>query len=202
MSKPRILIIDKITQHVENISAILKTIAGYEVDCAVKYKEGMAFFNEHEYDYIIIDHSCKDSDALMESMLGMKNRQKFILLSESLNCPINCDDCLNTFQFIRLLKPIKITEVFKYIQNKVDFICPNKHRFENINTLEKLNDLINIKEYSFYNKKELVDNCLYFKAAVNKNLDLGELYRIENLINKDFFELNVLDDYCIEVKSK
>ena len=202
MTKRSILIIDRITQKVEEFSSVLSDLSDFHIDNSIKYDESIAYFDNNKYEYIIMDHSCKDADLLLEYILTKNPQQKFILLSDTLNCPVDCTFCLNTFQFVRLLKPVKLLEVFKLIKGKVDFVCPNKHRFENIDSIEKLYDLINIDEYGFYKIKEIVNGSLYFRPKDQSNIDIDELNKIQDLVNSDFFESEVLGDFCIKVQMK
>jgi len=196
------LIIDEITQQVEELADILNTLSDYEVDNSIKQKDNIAYFDKNKYEYVIMDHACACSDEFMEYVLTKDPKQKFILLSDSLNCPIACDFCLSTFQFVRLLKPVKLVDIFKYIQNKVEFVCPNQYRFENIDTIEKLTELINIDEYAYYNKKEIIDNCLYFRPMPDSNINVSELTKIQDLINKEYFTTSILEDFCIKVENR
>lgn len=202
MPKSKILIVDKITQQVEEFSSILKTLSDFDITNSTKYEESTSCFDKNKYEYIIMDHSYQGADKFMEYVLTKNAKQKFILLSDSLNCPVDCTFCLDTFHFVRLLKPVKLIEVFNYIKNKIQFECPNKYQFENIDTIEKLDALIDISEHTFYKGKEIIDGCLYFRPLSGKNINIIELDKINNLINEDFFEIEVKEDFCIKVEKK
>jgi len=202
MSKQKILIVDNITHQVEEFSTILSTLSEFDITNSVKYEDSISFFDNNNYEYIIMDHSCKGSDDFLEYVLTKSPQQKFILLSDSLNCPITCDTCINTFNFVRLLKPVKLIEVFNYIKNIIAFECPNKNRFENIDSIEKLETLIDISEYTFYKGKEILDGCLYFRPLSGKNMNINEMDKIKDLINGDFFEIDIKEDFCIKVQKK
>lgn len=202
MPKLKILIIDEITKQVEEFSSVLDNLTPFDIHKTTQFEDCIKYYDNNKYEFVIMDHSCKDSDKLLDYILTKNGKQKFILLSDSLNCPIDCSFCLNTFEFVRLLKPIKIIEVFKYIQNKMEFSCPNQYKLNNLDSIEKLFELINIEEYSFYKYKEIIDECLYFKPENDSNVNIEELNKIQNFTNNDYFETKVMGDFSIKVEKK
>ena len=202
MSKPKILLIDEMTNKTNIFLSVLDNLSQFTIHSSIQFMDCVEYYDNNRYEYIIIDHKYKDSDELLDYILTKNAKQKVILLSDTLNCPVDCNFCLNTFTFVRLLKPINISEVFKYIQNETEFSCPNQYRFEEIDSIEKLFDLINIKEYSFYKEKEIIDDCLYFRPEENSNINMKELNIINELIDKNKFETKVMKDFCLAVKKK
>ena len=202
MSKMKILMIDEINDKVNIFSSVLENLSQFTIHNTIKFLDCVEYYDTNDYKYVIIDHSHKESDELLEYILTKNEKQKIILLSDSLNCPVDCTFCLNTFDFVRLLKPVKIDEVFRYLTQEIEFSCPNKFEFELIDTVEKLFDLINLKEYSFYRRKEIIDGCLYFKPEENSNINTKELDKINNLIDKNKFETKVMKDFCLEVRNR
>lgn len=168
----------------------------------MEYENVISLYNKNEYKFVILDHSTPDANEMIEYILNKNPQQQFILLSDSLKCPIHCDFCLNNFRFIRLLKPIDIRETFKYITHKVDFVCPNKHVFLNFHTLEQLDKLINLEQNSCYVKKEILEGKLYIKPDTHTNINMYEVEKIKNLVNGDFFTLNIVSDGLIEITPK
>jgi hypothetical protein len=202
MQKQRILLVDTITFDTENLTNILNEFFEYKVDMTVEYEKAISMYSNNSYEFIILDHNVPNSDAIIEHVLTKNPLQKFILLSESLQCPIPCNICLSNFSFVRLLKPIDLIETFKYIKNKVEFVCPNKHVFSNINTLQQLNEFINLEKNCSYKQKELTENQLYIKPDFTKNVDMYEVERIKNLVNEEYFIFSILDDGIIEIALK
>ena len=200
MGEHKILIVDKLNQQTEDFSAILNTLSTFEITNASTHDESLQLFNRHTYEYIIMDHNSKNAEEFLSVVLGEKPLQKFILLSDSLQCPVSCDLCLSKFHFVRLLKPIKMIEIFRYIQKDIEFTCPSQYKFENILTLQQLHDLINISDFSFYKYKELLDDTLYFRPKGSSNINVDELNKIQNLINEEFFTVEVLGDFCLKVQ--
>lgn len=202
MTKLKILIIDNITKEVNKFSSTLDELSLFTIHNSTKFQDCINYFDNNKYEYIIIDHSIKDADELMDYILTKSANQKIILLSDTLNCPVKCTFCLDNFQFVRLLKPIKIIEVIEYIQNKIEFSCPNQYRFENLDSVEKIYDLLSIEDFSFYKQKEIIDESLYFRPEESSNLNQKELDKILNLVNHKTFKSKVMKDFSIKVEKK
>jgi hypothetical protein len=200
--KENILLIDNVIYDTEVFCNILSELFKYEIDTVLEYESVIVLYNQNEYAFVLLDHSVPDANKMIEYILNKNPQQQFILLSDSLKCPVHCDFCLENFRFIRLLKPIDVRETFKYITRKVDFICPNKHVFLNLHTLEQLNELINLQENSCYIKKEILNGKLVIQPNELKNINMYEIEKIKDLVNEDFFTLNIVSDGLIEITSK
>jgi len=196
-----ILIIDESLKAIERLTMLLTHLTSYSYDVVYDYKSAIEAFKNNSYNYIVIEHNCKNSNEFMEYALTTKKEQKIILLSDSLNCPIDCNTCLTHYRFVRILKPASPDDILKYItDNDKEFTCPNKYRFENIDTLEKLYEFINLDENYFFTIKELKDNTLYIKSKLEGTLRFDELIKIEDLVNKKYFNVVVCHDNSIEIK--
>lgn len=105
MSK-KILIIDDSFHSTQKLSILIENLTSFEVVSLDDIDMATEYFKKNEYEFVIIEHNCKNSNNFMNIALELKPKQKMILLSDSINCPVDCDTCLSLFKFVRLLKPI------------------------------------------------------------------------------------------------
>jgi len=201
MNSKKILLIDDSEKSKERLLLLLNNTTDFKCDIPNKQESAKSLFENNSYEFVIIEHASKDASSFMDFALDLKPKQKMILLSDSLNCPIDCDTCLTKFNFVRLLKPISIKSIMKYLVNidDNDFNCLNKYRFDNVDTLEKLYEFIYLDENYFFTHKELIDDTLYIKTKLKSTLRFDELIRIENYINKEYFDFNLIEDNTISI---
>lgn len=198
----RILIIDESESCIQKLTILFKEHTSFNVDVTSDYDEALKFFNENTYENIIIDHNCKVSNPFMGYILEKKPEQRVILLSDTLDCPIDCTNCLHTFHFVRLLKPINYKEVLKYINTEYIFECPNKFRFENVDNLEKLYGFINIENNFFYVRKEFLEEKIVVKAKSSSPMNFNELSKLQTFISKEYFKFEVEEDFSVVITMK
>ena len=200
MKNKKILIIEESNQSIERLTLLLSHLTDCTYDVMYNYESAIDAYKNSSYEYIIIEHNCKNSNEFMSFVLSKNSQQKIILLSDSLNCPLDCDTCLSLYKFVRLLKPANSKDIIKYISNDdITFTCPNKYRFDSVDTLEKLYEFFYLDENYFYTVKELKDNILYIKSKVNGTLRFNELIKIEDFVNKKYFNITVKDDNTLEI---
>jgi len=200
--KKRVLIIDESQSCIEKLTILFKEHTTLSSDVAYTYDEATSFFDANVYESIIIDHNCKAANPFIEYILEKKVEQKVILLSDTLDCPVNCEDCLHNFRFVRLLKPINFKEVLKYVNADYIFECPNKYRFERVDSLESLFDFIHLNNNFFYIEKEIIDNKILIKPKSSKSMNFKELSKIEAFVSLDYFDFNVKEDFIVEITIK
>ena len=152
MHLKKVLIIDESERSKDRLNVLINNITDYQVDIPKNPDDAKKLFDSNFYCFVIIEHNCKIANDFMSFVLEHNPKQKMILLSDSLNCPIDCDTCTSNFNFVRLLKPITIENITQFLVNGSDddFICPNKYRFDNIDSLEKLYEFIYLDENYFY----------------------------------------------------
>ena len=200
MQDKKVLIIEESEVAKERLILLINNITNLKVDTPKNINNAKELFDKNSYEFIIIEHNCKQSDEFMDYVLRINSKQKMILLSDSLNCPVDCDTCSKKFNFVRLIKPITMDNVVKYLVKKDEnFICPNKYKFDNVDTLEKLFEFVYLDENYFFTEKELKDNCLYIKTKLTGTLRFDELIKIEDLVNKKYFQLSVMEDNTIVI---
>ncbi|WP_419763534.1 MAG: hypothetical protein ACNI28_06890 [Arcobacter sp.] len=201
MNSKKVLILDESKISKERLVLLATSITNFEIDTPVDVKSAKELFDNHTYAFIILEHNCKISDEFMTYVLSLNPKQKMILLSDSINCPVDCDTCVDTFKFIRLLKPISIDNIVKYLLNgdNENFICPNKYRFDNIDSLEKLYDFVYLDENFYFTQKELKDDTLYIRTKLSGTLRFEELAKIEDNVNKKYFNLTFTEDNDIAI---
>lgn len=187
----KILIVNETQKSIDTLNVIIEQYTKYDIEINDNVEEIIVNYKNDNYEFIIFDHSFEGSDRIMDFVLSRNPNQKAILLSDSLLCPISCDFCLNNFKFVRLLKPVNAIDVLNYINNNCSFECPNKYRFENIDTLDKLYEFINLEDNSYFRKKELDDKRIIIKNTQLGNIRVKELEKIQNLINENFFNINI-----------
>jgi hypothetical protein len=199
MNSKKILLFDDSEKSKERLILLLDNTTDFKCDMPNKEESAESLFESNSYEFVIIEHSSKGASSFMDFALDLKPKQKMILLSDSLNCPIDCDTCLTKFNFVRLLKPITVKSILRYLVNieDNDFNCLNKHRFDNVDSLEKLYEFIYLEENYFFTHKELVDNSLYIKTKLKSTLRFDELIKIENYVNKEYFDFNLIEDNTI-----
>lgn len=199
MNSEKILVLDNSEKSKEKLLLLIDNISDFKVDVPSSFDEAKELFSNNEYKFVIIEHNCKKSNEFMTFALEKLPMQKMILLSDSLNCPIDCDTCVSKFRFVRLLKPISTASIFKYLVNfkDDDFICPNKYKFDNIDTIDKLYEFIYLEENYFFTQKEIKDDVLFIKTRLKGTLRFDELVKIEDYVNKKYFNLKVTEDNTI-----
>lgn len=196
----KILIVDKSQNSIELLKLLLTNYSEYIVDVESEYEKIVAGYTNEKYEYIIFDHSCEIADELMNHILTTNPSQKCILLSDSINCPVSCEMCLSTFKFVRLLKPLNPKDVLHYIDKENEFICPNRYIFDDINTLEKLYQFLNLEYNTFYRQKELLEDKIVIKPSNSTNINILELEKLEDNVNDKYFSFVVLPTNVIEIK--
>lgn len=196
-----ILIIDQSHKTINLIDLIVSTYTNYNPINEIHKDNILKLLSNTIFEYIIIDHIIEFSDEIIMYILTETPKQKVILLSDHIKCPLNCDDCICTYNFVRLIKPIEPLALLNYLNNSTSFLCPNKDKFKSINTLEKLFKFINLEDNTFYKTKELSTDKMIMKSSLG-NLNVNELSKIENLINDSFFKILVNQNNDIEISVK
>ena len=180
-----ILIIDHSFRTVSLLNLIVTEFTNYQTTIETKKSKIITLLDNLIYEYIIIDHIIEHSDEIIAYILNKNPKQKVILLSDHIKCPISCEDCFSLFQFIRLIKPVNPRTILNYLNNSNDFLWPNKNKLKSINTVDALFDFINLEDNSFYKNKELINNKIILKS-INGNMNINEIFKIENLVfNKE-----------------
>ena len=67
--------------------------------------------------------------------------------------------------------------------------------------VDALFNFINLEDYSFYKNKELIDNKIIIKS-ITGNMNINEVFKIENLVNESFFKMEVNANNEIEITVK
>ena len=67
--------------------------------------------------------------------------------------------------------------------------------------VDALFNFINLEDYSFYKNKELIDNKIIIKS-ITGNMNVNEVFKIENLVNESFFKMEVNVNNEIEITVK
>ncbi len=199
MSK-KILIVDTSENCTELLKLLLENFSKYTPEIQSDYNTIISKYKNDKYEFIIFDHSCKISNNLIEHILSNNPTQKCILLSDSINCPVDCDTCKDSFKFIRLLKPIDAKSVLQYIEAKNQFACPNTNVFDSIDTLEKLFMFLNVENNTYLTKKELLKDKILISSSFGRSLRIDEMDKIEDNISKKYFKMNVLANNNIEIR--
>lgn len=196
-----ILIIDQSNKTVALLNLIVTEFTNYKTTVETKKDNIINLIDNTIFEYIVIDHIIEHSDEIITYILNNNPKQKVILLSDHIKCPVSCEDCFSLFQFVRIIKPVKPRTILNYLNNSSDFVCPNKDKLKSINTIDKLYDFINLEDNSFYKNKELIDNKIVIKQAT-ANMNVNEILKIENLINESYFKMEVNENNEIEISVK
>jgi hypothetical protein len=194
----KILIIDQSFRTINLLDLIVSTYTNYN---PIKESNKENIFNllsNTDFEYIIIDHTIEYSNEIIMFILNKNSKQKVILLSDHIKCPLPCEDCVCTYNFVRLIKPVEPKSLLNYLNTSIDFLCPNKDRFSSINSLDKLFQFINLEDNVFYKTKELLKDKMIINAS-SGNININELSRIENLVNDSFFKILINNSNDIEV---
>ncbi len=196
-----ILIIDPSHKTIELLDLIVSKYTNYNPINEINKDNVLKLLSSMDFEYIIIDHIIDYSDEIIEYILDKTPKQKVILLSDHIKCPLPCEDCSYLFNFVRLIKPVKPKALLNYLNNSTNFLCPNKDKFKSIDTLDKLYQFINLEDNIFYKTIEFIDNKMIIKSSTG-NININELSKIENLINDSFFQMEINNDNDIEVFMK
>jgi hypothetical protein len=195
----KVLIVDSSKNTREFLQLLINDFSDFSAEVEFDYDSIVENYSNDKYEFMIFDHNCKISDKLMEYILTNNPSQKCILLSDSINCPIDCNTCLKTFNFVRLLKPIDAKDVLKYIDPNIEFTCPNKNVFDSIDTLEKLYKFLNLESNIYFTQKELFEDKIVISSIMSNSLRIEEIDQIEENISKKYFEVNVSTNNKIEI---
>ena len=193
-----ILIIDQSNRTINLIDLIVSTYTNYNPINEINKDNIFKLLSNTVFEYIIIDHIIEFSDEIIMYILTKSPKQKVILLSDHIKCPLNCDDCSYLYNFVRLIKPIQPLTLLSYLNSSTAFLCPNKDKFKSIDTLEKLFEFVNLEDNTFYKTKRLSDDKMIIKSSTG-NLNVNELSKIENLVNDSFFKILINKSNDIEV---
>ncbi len=197
-----ILIIDNSHKTVNLLNLIVAEFTNYQAIAETKKNIIINLIETTNFEYIIIDHIIEHSDEIINYILNRNPKQKVILLSDHIKCPISCENCFNLFQFVRIIKPVKPRTILNYLNYSNDFLCPNKDKLNSINTVNAFFDFINLEDNSFYKNKELVDNKIIIIKSITKNMNINEILKIENLVNESYFKMEVNENNEIEITVK
>lgn len=202
MVQKKTLLIDDSEHSIQKSSLLIKNLTNLKVETPSSHNSAIDLFKANDYEFVIIEHNSKNSNEFMNIALELKPKQKIILLSDSINCPIDCNSCLSMFKFVRLIKPISAEDIKKYLllDDEDSFSCPNKYRFDNINTLEKLFEFIHLDENIYYTSKKIYDDKIIIESKLSSAIRFNELVKIEDLVNKKYFDVKVLEDNSVEIK--
>lgn len=195
--KKNILIIDDSQNSVNLLNLLIEEYTDFNTIIEKDYKKIINNYTNEKYEYIIIEHNCQKANELVNFICSSNPQQKVILLSDSINCPIDCNTCLKTLSFVRLLKPIDPKSILFYIDNNNAFSCPNQHRFEKIDTIEKLYDFINLSENIFFTQKYIEKDKLIISSKLQSALDFNEIEKIKDNINENYFDVDFLDSAIV-----
>lgn len=197
MKNKKILIFDDSIVTIQQVQALISMFPDTQLIVELNYKKIANSYTYDKYEYMIIDHNCKNSDELINYIHNVNTQQKIILLSDNINCPIDCKTCLDLFKLIRLLKPVNLLLVQEYINKSNEFTCPNQFRFDSINTIEKLYEIINLEEYRFYTKKNIENDKLIISSISSHGIIVEEIDKVISHINEKYFTFNILGDSII-----
>lgn len=195
--KKNILIVDDSQKTINLLNLLLEEYTDFNTIVEKDYQKIINSYTNDKYEFIIIEHNCHKANELVNFVCTTNPQQKVILLSDSINCPIDCNTCLASLKFVRLLKPIDPKSILFYIESNNEFSCPNKHRFDKIDTIEKLYDFINLSENIFFTQKVIEDDKLIISSKLQSALDFNEMEKIKSNINENYFDVNVLDSMII-----
>ncbi|WP_320034202.1 hypothetical protein [Halarcobacter sp.] len=203
MNNNKILLVDTENNTIEKISLLINEFTEFELVVNDNYIELIEEYSANKYKYIIIEHNCENSNKFINHIFTVNPSQKVILISDSINCPIDCDTCLSTLKFVRLLKPVDLKAVLDYINLSNEFICPNRFRFDSIDTVDKFFDFINLESNIYFTKKEIIENQLIITAKdPDDKLRIDELEKIKENINLKYFEYEFKENNSLAIKSK
>ncbi len=199
--KQNILIIDQSHRTTELLNLIVTMYTNYNPIIETNKSSIVKLLEDTNFEFIIIDHIIKQSDDIISLILDKNPKQKIILLSDNIKCPLQCDNCFELFSFVRLLKPVKPMIILNYLNDNEEFSCPNKNLFNSINNLEKLYEFLNLDDEIFYNIKELSKEKIFIKSST-KNINIYEISKIENQVNDNYFTIKLNENSEIEISLK
>lgn len=195
----KILIVDKPNNNTELLELIFTNYSEFKVETEFSYEHIISNYKNDKYEYIIFDHSSGIADKLMNYILANNPTQKCILLSDSISCPISCEQCLNTFKFIRLIKPLNPKDILFYIDKNNEYTCPNKNVFDSVDTLGKLYKFLNLEHNTYYREKSLLEDSIVIKPNKNTNLKIDELDKLQQNINNKYFNFQLMLDNSVKI---
>ena len=130
-----ILIIDQSHKTVSLLNLIVTEFTNYQTTVETKKSNIINLLDTIIFEYIVIDHIIEHSDEIIAYILNKNPKQKVILLSDHIKCPVSCEDCFNLFQFVRIIKPVKPRTILNYLNNSVILFV---HIKTNLNQLIQL----------------------------------------------------------------
>lgn len=203
MKNKRVLI--AFFDHLEalKLESIVKILTQCDVNITNSYEDSIASYNNKLHEFIILDHKTKDGNFFIEDILKIKAKQNIILISDTLKCPISCDDCVEGFKFLRLVKPIDYKVLIPFLNKETTFKCINQYKYSEVSTVNQLNDLLYVKDNLVYNQKKIDNDKLILSSKDGKydsTFMLREYTLIEEIISNGFFKIELVLDNKIEIK--
>lgn len=197
INNKNILLMDDSERTIQYLKILIDDYTNFKLTVELNYNKIIDAYTDDKYEYIIIEHTCKNSDELINYICTNNAKQKIILLSDSINCPIECASCMDSLRFVRLLKPINFKLILEYLNPLNEFQCENQFRFDSIDTIERLFDFINLEENSYYTKKHITGEKLVISSTSYQTIKIKEFEAIKNNINDKYFNYNILENSII-----
>ena len=104
------------------IQATINLMTNYEVCISINYEQTLKKYKEFDFEFVIIDHKTKNGNYFIEDILAINEQQQIVLISDSLKCPISCEDCLRDYKFLRLVKPVNYKNLIDLLNKNESFI--------------------------------------------------------------------------------
>lgn len=197
MKEKNILLIEESQSIINTLKILINNFSDFNIIVEDNIDLIIKNYASEKYEFIIIEHNCKNSNDFINFICEENPLQKIILLSDSINCPIDCDTCLSSLKFVRLLKPIETKNILYFINPKHEFICPNRYRFDSIDTLEKQFDFINLDENIYFKYKKIKEGKLIIYSKQKGSMNIREMQKILDNINNKYFKVDIFEDKII-----
>ena len=183
----KILLVDD-DVHIKNFLKVIEQKSEYEV---VFSNHTIQQYEENSFDIVLIDFT--KYFELYKQIIELNPKQKLIVIAEDLNCANmeNCENCKQSFQKRRLLKPVQTGELYNLIQSFDTNECKYSitDTFKNIKPV--LSDILRkFAHYSYCEERDLIftkDESLYTNSTIQELLD------ITSLLNSYNIQYNVID---------
>ncbi len=117
----------------------------------------ISLFERHQYDTIVVDVDDEIGKKILDRVLLQNPKQKVITIGTTIDCLNNCDQCMQDYQKIRLVKPITDNDLF-YALHNIAFCHQYCLSSSSIVKLKHIDTQLNSFEFD-----------LQHKAFINKN---------------------------------
>ena len=119
----RLAIYENNSDDLKSFSELIENLPfDFTLDTLLNYEDFTAINETNPFDVVFVDFSDNDGRKIASSVQRKNPKQKVVLLSDSFGCLDNVEDCnvcKETYNILRIVKPLDINDVPRFFSNRV-----------------------------------------------------------------------------------